>query len=171
MTSSFSRDRLTWLAYLMLAYYAYASGIFGPLMPFLRAELSLNYTLGGLHLTFFAGGMMITGLFGSALAERWGRKRLLWGGSFGIALGGLALALGPHVILTLLSALLMGISGAIIQFVVQAILSDQHGSHRPVALTEANIGASLSSTLAPLLVSLFTRLAFFDRTPRPLGEG
>jgi predicted MFS family arabinose efflux permease len=164
MNPSFSRDRLTWLAHLMLAYYAYVSGIFGPIMPFLRSELSLSYTQGGLHLTFFALGMILTGFFGSSLADRWGRKRILWGGSLGIALGCFALAFGRQVAITLLSALLMGISGSIIQFIVQAILSDRHGAWRAVALTEANIGAGLSSTLAPFLVAIFTRFALSWRT-------
>jgi hypothetical protein len=44
----FVRNRLTWLAYAMLAYIGFTQSMLGPLMPFLRAELSLNYTLGGL---------------------------------------------------------------------------------------------------------------------------
>ena len=156
--ASFTRDRLTWLAYLMLAYYAYVPGIFGPVMPFLRSELNLSYTLGGLHLTAFSAGMILTGLFGSALSRRWGRGAVLWGGAVGIALGGISMAFAPQVALTLPSALLMGLCGSCIQFAVQAILSDQHGDRRAVALTEANIGASLSNALAPLLVASFTRL-------------
>jgi len=157
-TRTFVRDRLTWLAYLMLAYYAYVPGIFGPVMPFLRSELNLSYTLGGLHLTAFSAGMILTGLFGSALSRRFGRGRILWGGGVGIATGGLALALGRSVSFTLPSALLMGLCGSFIQFTVQAVLSDRHGEWRAVALTEANIGASLSNALAPLLVAGFTRL-------------
>lgn len=70
----FTRDRLTWLAYLMLAYYAYVPGAFGPVMPFLRSELSLSYTMGGLHLTAFSVGMILTGMFGSTLSHRWGGR-------------------------------------------------------------------------------------------------
>ena len=50
---TFVRDRFTWLAYLMLGYYAYLQAANGPLMPFLRADLGINYTTGGLH--FSAG--------------------------------------------------------------------------------------------------------------------
>jgi len=157
-SSEFTRDRLTWLAYLMLAYYAYVPGIFGPVMPFLRSELNLSYTLGGLHLTFFSAGMILTGLFGSTLAHRWGRGPVLWGGAVGIALGGYFLAFARQVSMTLSSALLMGLCGSLIQFAVQAILSDRHAERRAVALTEANIGASLSNALAPLLVAFFTRI-------------
>jgi fucose permease len=54
-------------------------------MPFLRSELNLSYTLGGLHLTFFSAGMILTGLFGSGFAHFWGRGPVLWGGAVGIA--------------------------------------------------------------------------------------
>ena len=43
----FFRNRLTWLAYAMLAYIGFTQSMLGPLMPFLRSELQLNYTLGG----------------------------------------------------------------------------------------------------------------------------
>jgi hypothetical protein len=43
----FIRNRFTWLAYTMLAYIGFTQSMPGPLMPFLRIELSLNYTLGG----------------------------------------------------------------------------------------------------------------------------
>jgi hypothetical protein len=38
----FVRDRFTWLAYLMLAYFSYLQAAPGPLMPFLRDELHLS---------------------------------------------------------------------------------------------------------------------------------
>ena len=54
--SPFTRDRFTWLAYLLLAFYTFLEAALGPLMPFLRAELALNYTCGGLHFSAFALG-------------------------------------------------------------------------------------------------------------------
>ena len=46
-TQPFTRDRLTWLAYWMLGYGAFVMGLTGPLMPFLREERRLSFTLGG----------------------------------------------------------------------------------------------------------------------------
>ena len=43
--TSFTRDRFTWLAYLALAYFAYVQATLGPLMPFLRDELGMSYTV------------------------------------------------------------------------------------------------------------------------------
>jgi fucose permease len=47
----------------------------------------------------------------------------------------------------------MGIGGSMAQVMIQAILSDQHGEQRAIALTEANVAASLSGTMTPLVLS------------------
>lgn len=66
---AFARDRFTWLAYVFLAAFTYLQAILGPLMPFLRSELHLSYTLGGLHLSAFAAGMIAAGLTGDRLLQ------------------------------------------------------------------------------------------------------
>ncbi|MEJ7653375.1 MAG: hypothetical protein WKH64_08525 [Chloroflexia bacterium] len=73
LTAEFRRDRSTWLAYIMLGYFAYTQAALGPIMPFLRAELKIGYTVGALHLSAFAVGMIAVGLFGDRIAERRGR--------------------------------------------------------------------------------------------------
>jgi len=156
-TIPFIRDRFTWLAYLLLAYYAYLQASFGPISPFLRAELKLSYTVGGLHLSAFALGLVLAGLLGDRGAARWGRAQVLWGGALGLALGTLGLVTALHVVLTLSSALLMGFAGSLVLVMVQATLSDRHGPRRAVALTEANLAASVSATLVPLCVGAFER--------------
>ena len=72
--TSFNRDRFTWLAYGMLSYYAFMQAAPGLLMPFLRDELNLSYTVSGLHFTAFSLGMVISGLITDRLAARWGRR-------------------------------------------------------------------------------------------------
>ena len=71
ISKPFVRNDFTWLAYVMLAYFAYLQASFGPLMPFLRAELHLSYTIGSLHVSAFALGMVLAGLLGDRLAHRW----------------------------------------------------------------------------------------------------
>lgn len=153
----FARDRFTWLAYLMLAYFAYVQATLGPLMPFLRDELDLSYTVSGLHLSAFALGMVLAGALGDALVRRWGRARVLWGGGAGMAVGIILFVLGHHPALTIASALIMGLPGTLVMAMVQATLSDRHGARRAVALTESNIAASVSAGLAPLLVGSLQR--------------
>ncbi len=127
-------------------------------MPFLRGELNLSYTLGGLHMSAFALGMIGAGLSGAALAARWGRRLLFWGGAAGMAVGALCCrgpppggdpGRGPGD----------GLSGHMLLIMVQATLADHHGVHRATALTEANIFAMLCAGLAPIL------LGFFQGTP------
>jgi fucose permease len=132
----------------------------GPLMPYMRAEMNLSYTLGALHLSIMALGVIVSGLTADRLVGVFGRRRLLWLACSGSFLGTLGLVLSRSLFLTLPSALLMGISGSLMVVMIQAILSDVHGDRRTIALTEANVAASLSSLMAPLWVSVFLRLGF-----------
>lgn len=151
---AFRRDRLTWLAYLFLAYYGYFLNIFGPITPFLKDELALTYTVSSLHTTAFAVGILVAGLFGHLLIRRTGRWFALWIGAFGISAGAFALILGRSPLVTVSASLAMGLVGSLILVVVPSVLSDRHGEQRAVALAEANVIASLVATSAPLIVGL-----------------
>ncbi len=163
-TNLFVRDRFTWLAYLMLAYYAYAQATLGPLMPFLRTELDLNYTVTGLHISAFALGMILAGLLGDRWAQRRGRRFVFWAGAAGMAAGALILALSRQVALTIIGALVMGWLGSFLLVMIQATLSDRHGEQRAIALTESNVAASISAALAPVFIGTFQRLGLGWRT-------
>jgi MFS family permease len=156
--STFVRDRFTWLAYLLLAYYGYLQAALGPLMPFLRAELDLNYTVGGFHFSAFALGMVLAGLTGDRFAGRWGRASIFWGGAIGMAAGAIGFALAQKVAFTITAAFLMGFLGTLLLVMIQAALSDHHGHNRAIALTEANVAASLSAMLVPIMIGFFQRI-------------
>ncbi|MEN9936578.1 MAG: hypothetical protein RLZZ387_3157 [Chloroflexota bacterium] len=149
---SFTRDRFTWTAYLLLGYFAYLQALLGPLMPFLRQELGLSYVVGSLHLSAFAAGMVPIGLFGDVITRRLGFHKALWGGAAGMAVGAIGLVLGGHVTLTIAATATMGIVGTLVLVAQQASLAHHHGPRRAVAFTEGNIVASLCSMLAPLAV-------------------
>ncbi len=148
----FARDAFTWLAYLMLGYYAYLQASLGPLMPFLSTELNLNYTISGLHFSAYALGMTLAGLSGERAAQRWGRRYTFWGGATGMAAGAMLLSVGRQPAITILSAFIMGYVGSLLLVMIQAALSDRHGERRAIALTEANIGASVGASIVPLLI-------------------
>jgi fucose permease len=152
MAQSFQRNRLTWLAYLMLAFYGYFLNILGPITPFLKAELKLSYTVGSLHFTAFAVGILLVGLFGHLLIRRIGNWVALWLGAFGISAGAFVLLAGRSVLVTIGAAFCMGLVGSLILVIVSSVLSERHGELRAVAFSEANVVASLVSSLAPLLV-------------------
>ena len=148
----FVRDRLTWLAYAMLAYIGFSQSILGPLMPFLRTELQLNYTLGGLLPATLATGLIVSGLISDRLARRWSRRAVFWLGALGLAVGVTLLTLSYRFESALIAVLAMGTCSSLTQVMIQAILSDRHGEGRSIALTEANVAASLSTTVTPLVI-------------------
>lgn len=157
MSNTFHRDRLTWLAYLLLAFYGYFLNILGPITPFLKSEFQLSYTVSSLHFTAFAVGILAVGLGGHFVIQRIGRWRSLWLGAIGMSLGALLLLAGRTPIVTVAGTFLMGLVGSLILVIVPASLSEQHGDLRTVALSEANVIASFVSAAAPLLVGLFAR--------------
>ncbi|HYO88744.1 MAG TPA: MFS transporter [Candidatus Limnocylindrales bacterium] len=167
----FARDRFTWLAYFMLAYYAYMQSALGPLMPFLAGELNMSYTVRGLHVSAFALGMIIAGSSADRVAQRFGRTRVFWVGGGGMALAGLSLIAMRTPALTIAASFGMGVIGSYLLVVIQAALSDHHGPNRGIALTEANVCASVSSMMAPLLISQAESIAVGWRIALIVGAG
>ncbi|MFC5175291.1 MFS transporter [Nocardioides taihuensis] len=144
MPAAFTRDRLTWLAYLLLAWFAYLQAAPGLVIPHLRDELDIGYTVGGLHVAAFAAGALASGLVSSWVEQAVGRRRLLWSSAALMGLGAAGLTAGPVVAATLLAVLVMGLGGGMLLATIQATLADHHGDLRTVALTEANVAASLA---------------------------
>src|SRR5688572_24484134 len=150
MQQTFHRDRFTWLAYLSLAFYGYFLNVLGPITPFLKEELQLSYTVSSFHFTAFAVGILLIGLGGHLLIQHLGRQRSLWLGLFGMSLSTLLLLAGTDPLITIGASFLMGWIGSLILAIVPAALSDQHSELRTIALSEANVIASVFSTGAPL---------------------
>lgn len=148
----FVRYRFAWLAYAMMFIFAYLQVLISPIMPFLRAELGLSYTVGGLHATMFAAGGVLASLISPLLIDRFGRRAVIWWGIVSMLAGGGLLAVAPVVVLTLGSVLLMAIGGVCAMVIVTAGLSDLYGEQRTIALAEANVLAMVGATLIPLLV-------------------
>jgi len=165
----FHRDKITWFAYGMLSLFAFLGSMFGPALPFLREELNLSYTFGGLHTTSLAIGMIAASFVTPHLASRYGRSALLKGGGIGQAFGSVLLITGRLPVQTMLATLVSGFCGGLVVMMVQAVLSDSHGEHRATALSEANIGAAVASTLAPLFVGGLQGLNFGWRSAYLVG--
>ena len=141
---AFSRDRLTWIAYGLLAWFAYLQAAPGLIVSHLRDEFGLSHTTGGLHVAAFAAGAVVAGLTSGPVERRIGRHALFWASAGVMALGAIGLAAGQGPAATIGACLLMGISGGLLLVTIQALLSDHHGERRAVALTEANVAASVA---------------------------
>ncbi|WP_028058035.1 MFS transporter [Candidatus Solirubrobacter pratensis] len=138
----FRRDRMTWIAYAMLAWFAYLQAAPGMIVPHLRDELHLSYSAGGLHVAGFAAGSLLAGFIAGPLERGYGRKPLFWCSAVAMGAGAALLTAGRVEAVTLAAMLVMGIGGGLLLITVQALLADRHGELRTIALTEANVAAS-----------------------------
>lgn len=148
----FARDSATWMTYGLVGYFAFMETVLGPIMPFLRTELDLDYTTASLHFSAFALGSVLLGLLGDRVVARIGRRAALWGGAFGMAAGAVILISSPTAFGTIPAAFAMGLCGALLLVTSQVLLSDRHGEWSAIAVTESNVTASACAIAAPLLV-------------------
>ena len=142
--TEFRRDRLTWVAYVMLAWFAYLQAAPGLVIVHLRDELDLSYSTGGLHVAAFAAGSMVAGLVSARLERALGRRTLFWSAAALMGAGAIGLTAGRVAAVTVGSALVMGFGGGLLLATIQAALADHHGERRAVALAEANVAASIA---------------------------
>jgi fucose permease len=154
----FRRDRLTWTAYGMLAWFAYLQAAPGVVIAHLRDELDLSYSTGGLHVAAFAAGSVAAGVTSPRLERELGRRTLLWTAAGLMGAGAIALTAGRTAEVTIGSVLAMGVGGGLLLATIQAVLADHHGALRTVALTEANVAASVAYVLLIGVLSLMAAL-------------
>ncbi|WP_211472823.1 MFS transporter [Collimonas humicola] len=126
------------------------------LLPIWQTQFSISYALVGLLRGSYSGVMASFQLLASRLAKRWGRHRMLAGGT---ALAGVAyLVAGQAGGLTmLLIALLLGGLGASTQHpLASSIVTDTHeaGGGVKEALAQYNFAGDVGKTLIPGLVGL-----------------
>ena len=140
----FRRDRLTWIAYALLAWFAYLQAAPGLVIGHLRDELDLSYSTGGLHVAAFAAGSLVAGVISAGLERALGRRALFWSAAALMAAGAIGLTAGRTAVVTIGSLLVMGVGGGLLLVTIQALLADHHGERRAVALTEANAAASIA---------------------------
>jgi fucose permease len=143
----FVRDAPTVLSYAALGCYTFWLYAFGPAVTLLREELGFSYSVLGAYEVLWSGGAALAGAV------------LLWWSAAATVVGAGLFTLGGGVPATLLGAGVFGAAGTMLLTVIQAVLSDRHGSRRDRALTEANIGAGASAVFAPLLLGALAATA------------
>jgi MFS family permease len=155
---SFRRDRLTWIAYVLRAWFGYLQAAPGLVIVHLRAELDLSYSTGGLHVAAFAAGSMVAGLISARLERMLRRRALFWSAAALMGAGAIGLTAGRVAEVTIGSVLVMGVGGGLLLATNQAALADHHGEHRAIALTEANVAASIGYVVLIGVLSLAAAL-------------
>ena len=160
----FVRTRLILLFYMVAGLYSFAPSSFGPLMPYIRADLHLDYTVAALHFSALALGVIISGTVGDKVLALVGRKRSLWGGLAGAAVG-ITILLSAHVAyLTIFGFWLTGLFGSILGQTIDTVFAEQLGEQRTIAITETNIVVSTCAIMAPLMVGIVAQLGLNWRT-------
>src|SRR5919106_2073603 len=152
--TEFRRDRLTVIAYVVLAWFAYLQAAPGLVIGHLRDELELSYSTGGLHVAAFAAGSLVAGVISPRLERTLGRRTLFWSAASLMGAGAIGLTAGRIAAVTPGSVLVMGVRGGLLLATIQAALADHHGERRTVALAEANLAASLAYVVLIGVLSL-----------------
>jgi MFS family permease len=161
----FRRDRLTWTAYALNAWFAYLQAAPGLVIAHLRDELDLSYSTGGLHVAAFAAGSVVAGFVSARLERALGRRTLLWSAAALMGMGAIGLTAGRIAEATVGSVLVMGVGGGLLLVTIQAGLADHHGDRRAVALAEATLAASIAYVALTGALSLTAALHAGWRLP------
>ncbi|MEJ0011965.1 MAG: MFS transporter [Bauldia sp.] len=164
-----TRDRVTWYAYLSLAYQTYLVTSQGNILPFLKADLGLTYGEVSLHSSAIAVGAFVAGFGGERIVRRLGRTNVLAVGVLGAALGALLLCLAGAAWQSVGACLVIGLFSAFIPAMVSAILFDLHGPRRDIAYAESNALCYVFAIVGPLVVASATWLGWDWRVSMLLG--
>lgn len=141
------------------------------LLPIWQAQFGLSYAQIGLLRGAYAGMMAGFQLLASRAAARWGRERLLVGGT---ALAGLAYLLAGQAggLGLLLLALLLGGLGASTQHpLASSLITDTHeaGGGVKQALSQYNFSGDIGKTLIPGLIGLLLAVISWRASVTLLG--
>jgi fucose permease len=162
---AFVRTRLIWQFYILAGLCSFVASSLGPMMPFLRGELHFNYTVMAYHFSAFALGVLISGAVGERVMNLLGRKKAMWSGLAGVAIGVTTLLLGQNAAMTIFGIWLAGMCASIFGQVIDTVIAEQLGEQRTIAITETNIVTSICATIAPAAVGLFVANAVNWRAP------
>lgn len=126
------------------------------LLPIWQAQFAISYAMIGLLRASYSGVMASFQLLASRLAKRWGRERMLIGGT---ALAGVAYLIAGQAggLATLLVALMLGGLGASTQHpLASSLVTDAYepGGGVKEALSQYNFAGDIGKTLIPGAVGL-----------------
>ncbi len=148
------RDHPTWLAYVQVGLFGYFLYAFGPSIALLRDEQGTTRALASLHGTAMAAGAILIGFLSPTIVHRWGRSRMLRGGSLLLAAGLLVYVGGQSLPVTLVGAFVASAGGTFSLVGVNAFLPGHHGVAAPQAMSEAHGLGAVMGLLGPLAVGL-----------------
>ncbi len=133
------------------------SDILYVLLPLWASEFRLSFAQVGLLKTAFSGGMAAFQIPAGILAERWGEKRLLAGGTAVIALSFLVLGSADGFGLLFVILLLAGLASGVQHPLSSSLVSKAYETGaRRVALGTYNFSGDLGKVTVPALAAFAT---------------
>lgn len=160
LNKPFVRTRVTWLSYILFAYFGLGVSLLGPLMPFIAEKLELTFTEVGYHLMLLGSGGLIIGLIGSQVVTRFGTNRITWSATILIAVGLIGVIFGSSLPVTLACTVLYSVGLASVFQNAVAAVAHAHPHDSAKAFSEANIFAGITPIAGPLLIGLLAASAF-----------
>lgn len=146
-----NRDARTLSLYAALGCLGYVLAGLGAILPELRIQHDLPRSEAALYPSGFAAGLIMVGVVGGRIARRLGRSALP-AAAAALSVGTGMVALGGDRLVTGIGAIVLGLGGAGLIYLVPATLRVLHGDSAPVPIGEANATASAGSVLAPVLI-------------------
>jgi fucose permease len=147
------RDRATLLAYTGLGLLGFVLNGFGPVLPNLQEKLDLTRSEVARYPTLYAVGWLLMSAAGHRVVKRIGRDLSLRLSATGLGMAAGLMGLALSRLTVGVAAVVMGATGALMMIVVQAFLSDHHGSSAVAAISEANAVSSLAAIAGPVAVA------------------
>jgi MFS family permease len=141
------------------------------LLPIWQAQFAISYAMIGLLRASYSGVMAGFQLLASRLAKRWGRERMLIGGT---ALAGVAYLIAGQAsgLATLLLALMLGGLGASTQHpLASSLVTDAYepGGGVKEALSQYNFAGDIGKTLIPGAVGLLLVVVSWQTSVTVIG--
>lgn len=134
-------------------------GMAGPLVPFLRADLSLNYAQAGLLFSAQSVGSFAVLILGGWLVHAFGKKKLLFVGALGFSAGMLATAFAPDFWWVLAGNVLIGTGMSLLDIGISTLCIDANQEGKGKALNLLHFYFGAGAVLGPLIALALGHLA------------
>lgn len=156
----YRRDSVTFACFAALLGFGVLNAGLGPALPYLRRAEHVSYLASVLHQVAFAVG---GGLAGVLVARaRWvpARSPAIRFGLLGAAVAWLAVGYGDRLVLTVGAAFVVSLLATVALIRLWALLADEHGPLRAVAMAEGEVVVSLGGVVSPLLIGVAASTGF-----------
>src|ERR1700730_13549446 len=163
--------RITLAACLIFWVFVFGDSGWGPLLVPLSTQLHISLTTAGLLYVIWSTGYLPGALFGGAMIDRYGPRRVLLGAALIVLSGMLCIYLGllqPQLVpfgALLVIAGFAGIGGGVIDASTNGVISATYANKRGMALNLFNLLYPLGGVVVLLVDAELLRL--FHNDPRP----